>query len=258
MLGSRSGASQRIRAEELAKTGGAPLPVFLASKRLKSFISKEIMDGPLLPVFYFDGTRKVAGYRADVLPAACDIWLRARDAGVLVPSQMDKAHKADMFMRALAHVGIVALVDEATGYQEVRDREALQAILDRYLRKELAAWAKRFPNEFYKEMFRLKGWGYNPLSVSRPGVVGKYTNDIVYDRLAPGIIAELEKLNPRNESGNRKNRHHQWLSDDIGHAALAQHIHATIGLMRASDNWENFMDLINRAFPKKEKPDESE
>jgi hypothetical protein len=61
-------------------------------------------------------------------------------------------------MRGLAHVGIIALVDEATGYQDVRDRLALQAILDAYLRKELAAWAKRFPEEFYRQIFRLRDW----------------------------------------------------------------------------------------------------
>ena len=78
-------------------------------------------------------------------------------------------------MRGLAHVGIVALVDEATGYQEVRDRLALQAILDKYLWKEFAAWAKRFPDEFYREMFGLKNWSYNPMSVARPGIVGGST-----------------------------------------------------------------------------------
>ncbi len=63
------------------------------------------------------------------------------------------AKAASLLIRGLAYVGIVALVDEATGYQEVRDKRALQSILDKYLRKELAAWAKRFPDEFCKEMF---------------------------------------------------------------------------------------------------------
>ena len=56
------------------------------------------------------------------------------------------AAKANIIMRALAHVGIIPMVDEATGYQEVRDKRALEAILDRFLRKEFAAWAKRFPD----------------------------------------------------------------------------------------------------------------
>jgi hypothetical protein len=151
----------------------------------------------------------------------------------------------------LAEVGIIALVDEATGYQSTRDREALQAILDKYLRKEFAAWAKRFPDEFYREIFRLRGWDWNAMSVARPGVVGKYTNDIVYERLAPGILEELRQRNPVRESGHRKAQHHRLLTDEIGHPALAQHLHAVIGLMRASATWEGFKSLLDRAFPKK-------
>lgn len=140
---------------------------------------------------------------------------------------------------------------KATGYQKVRDRQALQKILDAYLRKELAAWAKRFPNEFYEEMFRLRKWQWNGLSVKRPGFVGKLTNDLVYERLAPSLLAELNRKNPVSEAGHRKSRHHQWLSDDIGIPALAQHIHAAIALMRASDSWSAFYGMINRALPKK-------
>jgi len=249
LLGSRSGASKRLKKSQLE--AGAPVPLFLAPDRLKPFISKEVMDGPLAPVQYLDGARTVTGYDATVLPAACEIWLRARDAGALQAQQIEKAQQADILMRGLAHVGVVALVDEATGYQEVRDRLALQAILDKYLRTEFAAWAKRFPDEFYREMFRLKGWSYNPLSVARPGVVGRYTTDVVYERLAPGIVEELERINPKNDRGNRRSRHHQWLSEDIGHPALAQHIHAVVGFMRASSGWDEFINLLDRAFPKK-------
>ena len=39
------------------------------------------------------------------------------------------ARQADVLMRALAHVGIAALVDEATGYQEVRDRRPFKRFL---------------------------------------------------------------------------------------------------------------------------------
>lgn len=249
LLGSRSGASKRLK--KAHSEAGAIIPLFLAPERLKPFISQETIEGPLAPVQYLDGSRAVVGYEAAILPAACEIWLKARDADVLQAQQLDKAQRAEILMRGLAHVGIVALVDEATGYQEVRDRLALQAILDKYLRKEFAAWAKRFPNEFYREMFRLKNWSYNPMSVARPPVVGKYTTDVVYERLAPGIVEELERINPKNELGNRRVRHHQWLSEDIGHPALAQHLHAVIGFMRACNNWEQFIDLLDRAFPKK-------
>jgi hypothetical protein len=151
----------------------------------------------------------------------------------------------------LAIVGITALVDEATGYQEVRDRRALEAILDKFLRKELAAWAKRFPDEFYQQIFRLKKWEWKGMSVNRPGVVGKYTNDLVYERIAPGILDELKRLNPKDERGRRKSAHHQWLTEDIGHPALAQHVYALIGFMRVSEEWDVFYRMVQRAFPKK-------
>src|SRR2546421_1440471 len=133
-----------------------------------------------------------------------------------------------------------SLVDEATGYQEVRDRLALQEILDKFLRKEFAAWAKRFPDEFYKEMFRLRDWQWQQLKGRRPMLVSFYTRDLVYDRLAPGLVTELELRNPKDETGHRKAKHHQWLTEEVGHPALERHIHAVMGFMRASTRWDQF------------------
>ncbi|MGZ8406112.1 MAG: P63C domain-containing protein [Nitrospira sp.] len=77
------------------------------------------------------------------------------------------------------------------------------------------------------------------------------TKDIIYERLAPGIIEELEKRNPRDSNWYRKDRHHQWLTDDVGVAALAQHLHAVIAFLRASKTWEQFYEMLNQAFPKR-------
>jgi P63C domain len=147
----------------------------------------------------------------------------------------------------------VALIDEATGYQEIRDRKALEAILDAYLRKEFAAWAKRFPDEFYQQIFRLRGWIWKGMKVNRPQVVGHYTNDLVWDRIAPGLRKELEERNPKNERGQRRFRHPQWLTEDIGDPALAQHLYALMGLQRACPDrgWKQFYEMVQRAFPKK-------
>ena len=227
------------------------VPVFVAAGNLKPFISDDLL-GNSAPMQYRPIRGGYAlGYRAALLPLVCHAFEDAKEAGVLQTSQVHIAQRCKILSRGFSVVGITALVDEATGYQEVRDRKALEAILDAYLRKELAAWAKRFPDEFYKEIFRLKEWAWDSLSVKRPGVIGRYTNDLVYERLAPGIIESLEKLNPKNEKGNRRARHHQWLTEDVGHPALAQHLHAVLGLMRASKTWEDFYHLIQLAFPKK-------
>jgi hypothetical protein len=152
-------------------------------------------------------------------------------------------------MRGLAEVGITALVDEATGYEKVRDKQALQAILDQFLRKELAVWAKRFPDEFYRQIFRLKGWEYKIGSVKRPSVIGYYTKDIVYARLAPGVLAELDKLNPA-ENGRRKVKHHQWLSEHVGNTRLAEVIGAVIMAMKLSQSWEQFKRILDSTMPR--------
>ncbi|MFC4670752.1 P63C domain-containing protein [Seohaeicola nanhaiensis] len=248
-LGGRSGAAKRMKTA--AAEAGAHIPVFLAAKSLSSYVTSELASGPLKPISYISGDTEVIGYQAEALPEICNIWLQARQDGVLNEQQNDRAQAAEIVMRGLANLGVIALIDEATGYQDTRDRDALQAILDKYLQKEFAAWAKRFPDAFYREIFRLRGWSWNAMSVARPGVVGRYTNDIVYERLAPGILEELQRLNPTQDEGGRARKHHQFLTDDIGHPALAQHLHAVIGLMRASATWEQFRSLLDRAFPKK-------
>ena len=225
-------------------------PAFLSANNLKPLISKEIVASTTPIEFRLPGGGKAFGYSAELLPKVCGIYLEARDRGLLLPSQTRMAKQADMLVRGLAETGIVALVDEATGYQEVRARDALQAFLDRFLRKELAAWVKTFPDEFFQEMFRLKGWEWKGTS-KRPGVVGHYINDLIYDRLGPGVLEELQRKNPSDGHGRRKGKHTQWLTEDIGHPVLAQHMYATIGAMRAHNDWKSFVSFFKRAYPKK-------
>ena len=205
---------------------GTKLPNFVGGQNLIPFIGKDLVD-VLDPIFYvpFKGKR-VAGYRAELLPLVCDLYLKARAETKLATSQIPVAKQAEILVRSLSKIGILGLVDEVTGYQDVRDRQALQALLDKYLRREFAAWAKVFPDEFYQQIFRLRGWTWRGMKVNRPQVVAKYTNDIVYKRLAPGIIKQLEERNPMNERGHRAARLHQWFTEDIGHPALAEHLYA--------------------------------
>lgn len=225
-------------------------PAFLAANNLKSLISDELIASTKAIEFRLPTGGKAFGYAAELLPKVCNVYLQARDQGLLLPSQRRLAQQADMLVRGLAETGIVALVDEATGYQAFRARDALQAFLDSFLRKELAAWVKTFPDEFFIELFRLKDWKWKGTN-KRPGVVGHYINDLIYDRLGPGVLEELQRKNPSNGHGRRKARHTQWLTEDIGHPALAQHMYATIGTMRAHNDWNSFLKFFRRAYPKK-------
>lgn len=234
---------------------GANLPVILSAHNLRPFVeAKPDLEAGLGERYLYrikgSGAKAAYGRRADLFPKICDVFLRARDANALAPSQKDIAIAADILMRGLAEVGITALVDEATGYQEVRDRFALREILEQFVGKELAKWERRFPPEFYKVIFNLKGWTYDSSSTKRPMLMAHLTNDLVYRRLAPGVLAELRRLNPPSENGRRKHKLHQWLSADVGHPALDKMVNNVIVLGTAMNDWDGFIHGMDRVAPR--------
>ena len=240
-----------------APDGGPPMPMFLSGATLEPFVSNSLRLALSEPIVYRARGGQRKGVDATLLPEICDVWLTARDAGVLQRQQIPIAENADILMRALARVGITALVDEATGYQYIRDRDELHKILEAYISKELLPWAKRFPDEFYKELFRLRNWQYSPVSVKRPRHVGRLTADLVYKKLPEGVLDELRQRNPTvADDGRRRYRHHQFLSETIGHPHLEKHIASVTTLMRASPNWDAFKRLFDRAFPFSERQEE--
>lgn len=226
------------------------LPAFLQAKNLKPFINKDLEVSSSRIDFKTLAGAKAFGFTAEVLPSICEVFIDAEREDKLTENQRHIAIQARVLYKGFAKLGIIALVDEATGYQEIRARDALQAYLEQYIRKELAAWVKAFPDEFFRELYRLKRWPWNGSS-RRPGVVGNYIKDLIYERLGPGVLAELERKNPSDGKGQRKSKHHQWLTADIGNPALAQHMYALIGFMRAEDDWDVFRQRFSRAYPKK-------
>lgn len=190
------------------------------------------------------------GYEATILADLCDAILQARDVKALHVQQQGFAKQCEILVRGFARVGITALVDEATGYQELRDKKALARILAKYISGELLEWARMFPDEFYKELFRLRGWEYHNMSMKRPILVGKLTVDLVYRRLAPGVYTKLKEVNPKNEKGRLRHTYTRWLTDDEGKPALDRHLHTLTALMRASSSWDGFMRLTNRSLPR--------
>lgn len=236
---------------------GAKLPFFINAATLRTFIPKDLMRVLSHPIPYqdFRGGSIARGIPAVALPQICDVWLRAREAGVLNVAQKAIAQRAELLMRVLAQVAIVALVDEATGYQAVRPKDALQAYLEKLIAKELAAWAKKFPDEFYENIYKLKGWPWPGMSKNRYPIVAYYTNDLVYERLAPGLRKALEEKNPKNEKGWRPAKNHQWLTADIGDPMLAQHLYSLVMFQRLAISngygWKRFVKMVDVVHPKK-------
>jgi len=232
--------------------GGTRLAKFVGQDRIKPFATEELLAGTSSPVKFRTPSGAIAlGFEATIIADICSAVISARIALRLTDKQIHIAERCEMLMKSFAKVGIIALVDEATGYQEDRDREALQQLMNKYLRREFAVWASHFPEGFYREIYRLRNWTWNGMKINRPQCVAGYTKDFVYSRLAPGILQELESRNPVDEKGRRAAKHYYWLTEDIGHPALAQHLHAIIGLMKAADDWTQFKRMVDRSFPKR-------
>ena len=233
-----------------SKEGGAELPRFASQKWLHPFIGAEsrmALKNPIL--FTGHGSLTAFGYPASLLVELCSAILEAADARTTTARQQPIVERAKTLVLGFATVGIIALVDEATGYQRIREERALATILEKFIAKNLQPWTRTFPYEFYAEIFRLKEWD-GPQGVKRPSIIGVYTNDIVYKRLAPGVLEELRKQNPVLPAGYRKNRHHQWFTPEFGTPKLREHLAGVIMLMKAAPNWDTFMRSLARACPK--------
>lgn len=233
----------------------AEMPHFLAFKSIKPFVDKHLGDLQSIILKYRTATGGIAhGIKAEIIPKLCEIWLDAEETITLGKRQKEIAAKAKIVMRSLAHVGIIALVDEATGYQEIRPRDALQAYLEKIVSKQLAAWAQKFPEEFYKNIYQLKNWPWSGMSKNRYSVVAHYTNNLIYERIAPGLRNELERKNPKNEKGYRPAKHHQWLTEDVGNPMLAQHLHSIVMFQRlaiaSGFGWNRFVKMVDQVLPK--------
>ncbi len=230
--------------------GEERVPAILQGKALKPFISDEILEKSQPITFRLPTGGRASGYNAELLPAVCEIYLSAREAGDLPKNQEHVAQQAEILVRGLARVGIIALVDEATGYQEVRARNALAQILEAFVAKELQAYVRTFPDDFYRELFRLRDLDYPTGKVHRPQYFGNLTNNIVYDRLAPGVLDELRKLTPKDEKGRRKHKYFQRLTSNIGYPKLREHLGSVVTIMKLSRDWQDFTIKLDQLHPR--------
>lgn len=226
------------------------LPPFLVADNLNTFISDELRQSTT-PIVYRTGKGgRAFGYDAMLLPMVCEVYVNARDENKLLKSQEHIAAACYVLMKGLARVGIIALVDEATGYQEQRAKDELARILEAYVQEEYRRWTRMFPEEFFRQIYRIHGWPYRPGNAKRTPLVGHLINKYVYGQLPPGVLEELRRLNPVTETGYRKRKHFQHLTADTGNEHLDRQIMTITTLLRISDTKEELERNIAKAFGK--------
>jgi hypothetical protein len=79
-------------------------------------------------------------------------------------------------------------------------RDEIERILRAYVSEELLPWTQRFPDEFFKQIYRLQGWKFEPGNAKRQQVVGHLVNRLIYEQLSPGILPALQRRNSPGKS----------------------------------------------------------
>jgi hypothetical protein len=225
------------------------LPAFLTAKNLKPFIPQELYVTSSQIEFRTKSGIRAFGYDAELLPLVCGVFLDAKADGVLTHMQHRIADQALILIRGLAHVGIIALVDEATGYQYERPRRELEEQLKKFLSDSLRRWVRTFPADYFNHLCRLRGVELRA-DMRLPQYFGHLTNNLVYRRIAPGLLARLKER--KSERGKPSNKLNQWLSLDVGVPELLLHLGGVVATMKRHSNYEEFereLDLIAPIYP---------
>ncbi len=231
--------------------GEQRIAVFLDGLHSKGIEIKDLAARIRNPIKFRNarGGAVIYGFEATILADICDVILTARKEKQLHPSQTGFADQCEILVRGFARVGIIALVDEATGFQRDRTKRALAEILEAFVAKEIQPWVKSFPSEFYEELFRLRGLKYSRDSVKRPQYFGHLTNDIIYKRLAPQVLVELKKATEKDTKGRLKTKLFQSLTTDVGHPKLREHIAGVIPVMKLASDYKKFKVMLNKTHP---------
>lgn len=219
------------------------IPAFMDAKSLQPYIDQEL-KALIKPLEYSDDNKIFMGYNALILPALCEMYLKARREGALTAKQMHLAETAEILQSSFAKVGMIALIDEATGFQRDRKHDALRLLLSKYIAEGLQKWIHTFPDSFFLELDRL--YGNEPTtSRSRPQYYGHFINKYVYDPIEHGYIKN--KLNELNitKDGKRRAKFHQWLSNE-GRTILIHQIGRVQMMMEMCKNIDQFKQAAEK------------
>lgn len=258
-----------------AGTGGSVnvdgLPFFLSAEVLKPFITDDLRLSTTPIFFRLKGGQRAVGYDALLLALVCKVYQDLRNdlmnklasgnkddekqARAVYAKYRHIIEKCDELSHGFSQRGILALVDDATGYQDDRVRQDIDRIIRMYVSPSLAPWVQRFPHEFFRQTYRLLGWEYKPGQTRHSPYMGKFINKYVFEALPPGVLDELKARLPKNENGNRRAKLWQLLTVDTGIPHLDRQLTADLTLMQISETKEQFEEHWDKLFGKQKKLD---
>jgi P63C domain len=237
----------------LKSEGGSALWRTLSRKNIGSEVDEKLrekIDNPIVFKYFTTGSEfgpgvTVHGIETSTFIEILRVILKAK----LTETQKFLAERAQSMLIGLANTTLDSILYQESGFWEAIEGQRVAEILDKYLQDHARTWAKTFPDAFWAKLIKVKGCP-SYVALKRPAFVGHWVNDIVYDRLLPGARKKLNELNPRLPGGYRKNKNHQYTTDDYGLPELKAHLIRVMAYMDAAANDTQFMRMLNRGTPK--------
>ena len=245
------------RALGMKSEGGNVFMRAMQRKGLGSELDEKLVERINNPFYFKPLTLDLAhGYEAEVLVEVCKAIVRAHGARRLTKSQEALAAQARILVNAFAKVGVTALIDEATGFQEIRAPDALRLLVQQYIEAEKREWEKQLPDDYYDELNRIYGskrltqLGNGRVVQNRPQHFAGFTRKYVYHPLENGaVLEELDRINPKiNRRGTRRARFHQHLTEGYGIEKLKRQMQEVLTLMKVADTVPQFRRFFEKRF----------
>jgi hypothetical protein len=229
--------------------GGGALEKYVMVENLRGFVPPGFKDQMI--DFYIPGVSvpntTTRGISAETFVEICQAYVSAFEANALTTDrQKEIAIKAAMFLAACAKVGLIAMIDEATGYQYERAGDALQIKLRLFLAEEMRKWEKTFPDDLWIQFGRLTNW--KGAIHSRPKYWGKLVMELIYEYLDPDV-AQWLKENAPQPIGNLS--YHRWLTEQYGLKKLIEHIWKVIGVASTCATMDELRKRMQELYGKK-------
>jgi hypothetical protein len=228
------------------KKGGGNLESYLRVEALEGYIPPDLPGLSIEFELEEVVNKRVVGFSAETFIEICRAYVKALSDGVLgTDRQREIAVKASMFLASCAKVGLIALIDEATGYQYDRAVDALTVKLKAFLADEMREWEKTFPNDLWIEFGRLTKWKGSV--TQRPKYWGHLVTELVYGYLDSDVTKWLKDNHPQPRHGRNW---HQWLSEQYGLQKLVQHIYILIGVAKTCHNMRELREKMAEMYGK--------
>jgi hypothetical protein len=247
------------RALGLKSDGGNAFMKTLSGKTLGSKIPRELRERIEKHIEFKPLSGDPAhGYEASVLIDLCGALIDAEPT--LLPSQKFLAKQAEIIIRAAAKVGIVALIDEATGFIEDKRREEYREIWRQAIREEARKWEQpEFPDALFDIFYKTYGLQrINPDSSKHPKFFSKLIRKYVYQPLLNSNGAILELLDEKNPvvyaNGGRRYKLWQFLTEEVGLPAVRAQIWQVVGIGKGARNKAQLATRFYESFPEARNP----